>query len=100
MPGASPTRASPVSERPDAAEDPPHVGVEDGGPETVGEREHGARGVAADSLEGAEGSLVVGEAAAVAGDRLAGDGVEVDRPDVVAEGIPGPLDVGHVGGGE
>ena len=80
-----------------AAEDPSHVGVEDGGARAVGERAHGTGRVPADSLHGAQGLVVGREPAAVPRDRLARDAVKVHRADVVAEGVPRPRDVGDVG---
>src|SRR5499425_2145242 len=72
----------------DAAEDPSHVGIHEGGVPAVGEGENGPRRVASDPRHAQERGAVVGEPARVACHRLARDAVQAAGAAVVAEGTP------------
>src|SRR5207249_784338 len=78
----------------DAAQHAAHVGVEHRHVALVGEREDRAGGVAADSRHGSKRGVLVGQPAAVPGDRFPRDRVKPHRADVVAERIPEPFDLG------
>jgi hypothetical protein len=90
----------PVRADEDAREHAPDVRVEDRGVLTVGERQHGARRIAADTGKAAEAVRSVGEPAAVTGHCLARDLVQTDGPDVVAERVPQPADIADSGAGQ
>src|SRR5512134_2514894 len=81
----------------DAEQHPRDVGVEYGGTLSEREAEDGARGVRADALERQERLLVRGESPAIPRHRLARDGMQAARPDVVAERPPRRGDVVLIG---
>ena len=78
----------------DAAEHAANVGVDERGVLPIGEGEDGARGVAPDAAHGPERAGVVGQAPVIAGERLARDALQIQGPHVVAERVPGALDLG------
>src|SRR5690606_13373445 len=84
----------------EAGEDAGDVAVDQGGGEAEGDGGDGAGGVAADAGQGEQGLVVGRDDAAVAGDDLAGAGLQVTAAAVVAEAGPQGEDVGLGGGGQ
>src|SRR5262245_43066872 len=77
----------------DASEHPTHVGVDERSCAAISKRADGAGGVRPDPRHAPQLYIVIGQSAAVAGQRLTRDALEAHRPDVVAERIPRPPDV-------